>query len=112
MSFLTKKEIADLKSLELWLEDNVEMDSEMSFDDVGDVKSEGCLSALSKLTSALNVLAITNKVKAEVSLKASTGYDCVRCSKCDENDNFVIMKDGTIECANCSDGKGHLVPHA
>lgn len=108
MSCLTNQENNIIKSLEAWLEDNVDQGTDIAFDNDGAVTSVECLPVLSKIIKCLTPTAISAELKKSLNLKKSRGHDCMRCTICDENDNFVILTDGVIECANCGDKKGRL----
>ena len=110
MNCLNTQELSILESLELWLEDNVDQGTNISFDD--GVMSSHCLPVLAKVIASLKPKPFTSAMKRDVEVKKSHGFDVVRCSRCNENDNFAIMTDGTVECANCGHTKGHLAIHA
>lgn len=46
---LTKKDIHNLQELKLWLEDNIDIDSDIHFDNEGEVTSKQALASLNKL---------------------------------------------------------------
>jgi hypothetical protein len=53
---------------------------------------------------------MNNEQSKKVNLRRVSKDRVMKCSKCDEINDFVIMQNGDVECSYCSDVKGNITP--